>query len=631
MSLFAGIVSFGMPIAPQDEERLARAIARRAGSPRAHIARSRNAVFIAAGPVQGDGGPSLFASSSRLDNREEVVRRFSCEPSSPEPLAIRAAFERSGDAGIAALLGDFAFAHWDEGRRVLTLARDCMGQRGLFYFRGEGFLAFASHMSDLFALPQVPRELDERMLANFLALNHRETDETFYRGVLRVPARSIVRATPDGVERRHYWSPKLDAPPPFARDEDYIERARELFEQALRRKLRDTPRTAILLSGGFDSSAIAATLSRLDIADVTGYCGVPPEGFDRGPARGRYLAESDKIAALARMHPNLRVERVAPRGPHLRQSDPARFFPDVPLPHRSLCNLGWFGQIEDRIFADGHTVVLTGSQGNMTLSWDGPFSLAVLLRQGRLFRMLREARAIGARKRLSTFRVSVGEAVFPLLPPAVLRAQARLRGQEAEDVFAFSLLSPQVVGDLDLRTQWWKDGFDPLYRMRGTSAALRAHQIFDQLQYGRDMGAMRWAGGHEDLRDPYADRELIEFSLSVPETLFRRHGIHRWFARQVFADRLPGEILTETRRGEQAPNWFESLDARKSLIESEVERIEGSKLASRLIDVPRLKRLVTEWPADARAAEARMPEYRLALDRAVHVGQFIRWVEGGNA
>jgi len=57
----------------------------------------------------------------------------------------------------------------------------------------------------------------------------------------------------------------------------------------------------------------------------------------------------------------------------------------------------------------------------------------------------------------------------------------------------------------------------------------------------------------------------------------------------------------------------------------------GPPLARRLIDLPRLKRLMAQWPKDANEAEARRGEYRLALARGVHVGRFIRWVEGGNA
>ena len=74
----------------------------------------------------------------------------------------------------------------------------------------------------------------------------------------------------------------------------------------------------------------------------------------------------------------------------------------------------------------------------------------------------------------------------------------------------------------------------------------------------------------------------------------------------------------------------DSLDARRERIAADIERLEASPLASRLIDLPRLKRLLGEWPRDAQAAERRAPEYRLALARGVHVGRFVRWVEGAN-
>jgi asparagine synthase (glutamine-hydrolysing) len=97
------------------------------------------------------------------------------------------------------------------------------------------------------------------------------------------------------------------------------------------------------------------------------------------------------------------------------------------------------------------------------------------------------------------------------------------------------------------------------------------------------------------------------------------------------ADRLPPAIIDERRRGANKPTWFHALDARRNDIAADIDRLEASPLASRLIDLPRLKRLMAQWPKDANEAEGRMREYRLALARGVHVGRFIRWVEGGNA
>ena len=109
------------------------------------------------------------------------------------------------------------------------------------------------------------------------------------------------------------------------------------------------------------------------------------------------------------------------------------------------------------------------------------------------------------------------------------------------------------------------------------------------------------------------------------------------FQEQYGIDLRSSAAIAEARRlahptslAVKAPTWFRGLDARRHQIAMDIERIEASPLASRLVDVPRLKRLITQWPKDEHAAEKRMSEYRFALARGVHVGRFVRWVEGGN-
>jgi asparagine synthase (glutamine-hydrolysing) len=94
---------------------------------------------------------------------------------------------------------------------------------------------------------------------------------------------------------------------------------------------------------------------------------------------------------------------------------------------------------------------------------------------------------------------------------------------------------------------------------------------------------------------------------------------------------LPREILDERKRGAQGGAWFRRMEVRRQDIADQVEHLEASPLACRLIDLPRLKRLIDDWPADEHAGQARMDDYRYALSRGVHIGRFIRWVEGGNA
>lgn len=631
MNVFAGIVDFRKtPISRRSIEAAASVLKCRSGARRPCVQTVYRAVFVQTSAARTLRERVLFAAASRLDNLAEAAAANGVASSPDEAETIFRIFETRGDAGIASLLGAFAIAHWNEVTKTLTLARDCMGQRALFYHAGDGFVAFASNLASLLALPGIPRELDERMVANFLALNHQESETTLYSGIYRVPSRAVVRITPGGIAQHYYWTPNCDASPPFARDEDYFARTRELFERAVARSLRDTRRAAILTSGGMDSSAVAATAAILQSSEICCYTGVPPPDLARIERPGRYLDERPKVEALARRHPSLRTTFIAPRGAHPRQSDPARFFSNEPLPFRNPCNVGWFTRIEDAIAAEGHQVILNGTRGNDTISWDGRWSLSHLMQRWRLPSLITEARAIAGATERSLLRVLAGEALLPLLPAPAGRAVARLLGRSPEDVSAFSLLRPEIVAELDLRREWRRTGYDPRHSVRGSSVRLRAHRIFDQLQSTRDSMSMLGDRTGIERRDPYADRELIEFCLTVPESLYRRGGVPRWFARQVFADRLPPEILNENRTGEQSPNWFESLEACKPVFVCELERFEASRLANRLIDLPRLRRLMAEWPEDAGAAEKRVKEYCYALDRAVHVGQFIRWVEGGN-
>jgi asparagine synthase (glutamine-hydrolysing) len=625
--LFAGLVRFdGNAPASGDAERLQALLARRRGGRRSHLQRTPSAIFATSEPGSRHG--TLFAASSRLHNCAEVAAAGGAMPTASESECIRYVFETRGDRGIAQFLGGFVFAHWDDARRTLSLARDCFGvEHALFYYEGRGYIAFATHLADLLAMPAVPRELNERMLANLLALNNYESEETVYRGIRRVPSRSILEIDPAGRKLRRYWSPNPNAAG-YSNPDDYIERARELFSRSVARTLAGASNIAVQLSGGFDSSAVAATALRLGAA-VTGYTGLPPTDLVRPARSGRYLDEGDKVRALMRLHPSLDVRFVIPRGAHARQVDPARDFVGVPLATFAVANLGWFAQIEEAILADGHDQVLTGGLGNLMISCDGNFALAELAKRGRFWALCKEVRAGARGTKQSMVRTLLGEALWPLLPNGAQRALQQLLGRGTLDVSTFSLVNPDIVRDLDLERQWRADGFDMTFYRGGP--AVRAHMMFDWGQNERDMAAMHAATGRLAYRSPFRDRELAEFCLAVPQTLYRRGGVRRWFARQVFADRLPPEILTETRRGEQAPNWFESLTARKPVIAAEIERMEASSFACRLFDVPRMKRLLGEWPQNASDAEARAAEYRYGLDRAVHLGQFIRWVEGTNA
>jgi asparagine synthase (glutamine-hydrolysing) len=646
MPAFIGVVRFdGAAVDADTTSRIVGEISRW-GTGRILSRRAPGALFAYRPDAGGGDDPQpiaqerdgLFAALARLDNRDELGAALQIP--TPELARISDAAllmrvtERWGERGVARCLGGFVFARWDAGTRALTLGRDCLGvSRALFFYRGGGFVVFASTLVALLALPFVPREIDEISLANFMITNMREARRTVYRGIERVPSRTMVTFDHAGTRHAHYWSPDL-APSRFRRDEDYVERARELFDQAVLTATAGSRHIAISTSGGLDSSAIAATAARLGRADrITCYTLVPPPGAAIDVLPSQYADETEKVMALGRMHPALDIRLLAPDAPHPFEEDDTRYFAKMGFPiHSGGVNLGWFSHMYDTVAADGHRLLIEGRFGNWGLTWYGSFFLLALLRGGHWRTLARELPMEAAERGHGVAYTLAAQALIWNLPKPLHRVLHRLRGRDAGSVAHYSALNPAFIAECDLPGLWDQTGFDPWARPNAwNSARVRAFKLFDGNQVMRDFCAQIEDQFGFATRDAHADRRLLEFALSVPEPVYHRNGVSRSFARAVFADRLPREILDERRRGVQGGAWFRRMDVRRQDIADQVERLDASPLARRMIDVPRLKRLVDEWPADEHAAIARRNDYRIVLARGLHFGRFIRWVEGGNA
>lgn len=178
------------------------------------------------------------------------------------PWDLLARFEARGAEGWRDLDAQFALAVWDRGRRRLTLARDPLGVRSLYYCASREGVIFASEIKALLAHPAVPRGYDEIAVAQYLCFLNAPGPRTLFAGIRRVSAGSAVELTVDGHAGEHRYWDLLDAPVDERDDEMYyVARTRELHEAAVRRRAVSGPLGA-LLSGGNDSSANVSLLSR---------------------------------------------------------------------------------------------------------------------------------------------------------------------------------------------------------------------------------------------------------------------------------------------------------------------------------------------------------------------------------
>ncbi|HXD45175.1 MAG TPA: asparagine synthase-related protein [Pseudolabrys sp.] len=575
-------------------------------------------------------------ADARLDNRDELadalgLPRAELARTSDAALLCRAV-TRWGDAGLGKVLGAFAFAIWDGKERRLTLGRDCFGHRTLFYHVGDGWAAFATSLNNLFAMPGVPRAIDDVAVANFTVFSLLTAPEqTLYRGIARVPSRTVAAVDANGTRQWHYWRPDPRAAADCKSENDFVARGRELFDAAVRRATAGRRKIAIAASGGLDSAALVATVARMRGPEaITCYTQVAPENFDLPLGPNLYLDETAKIAALARMYPGLQTRSVRTDAIHPTDRDWSLYFARTGLPAFGPVRFSTSGPLLDAVAADGHETLFFGGFGNHGMSWGGPYVLLELLRSGQIVRFMRELAAQKRARPVSLPAILRNMVAVRAVPPRVRHAVARMRGRDPFDTTRRGALNPQFIADAGLRAAWQAQGFAPLGHLERGGREHRERWNFDFNQFGRDGRALlpEWAG--LELRDPYADRELAEFLVAVPEPLFNRGGVHRAFARRVFADRLPAEIAGELRYGAQNVGWYRHLAARRDDMAADLEDIARSPRVRRILDLPRLKAIFAAWPADEAAAQGQERDYVSVLSRAIYIGRFIRWAEGAN-
>lgn len=196
-------------------------------------------------------------------------------------------YEELGMDMLPELSGMFAFAVWDGRERELYLVRDRYGIKPLFWQRDGEHLRFASEIKALLADPRVPRALSPQALVDYLALGYVPGPQTAFQGIHELPPGHWMRVTAGGtVEIRRWWDL------PSAEDDALTERevvphALELMDQAVRRHLVSDVPVGVLLSGGLDSSAVAALMRRHTSEPVRTYTvGFEDPTFDeREPAR----------------------------------------------------------------------------------------------------------------------------------------------------------------------------------------------------------------------------------------------------------------------------------------------------------------------------------------------------------
>jgi asparagine synthase (glutamine-hydrolysing) len=636
MSAIFGIVRFdGGAVSARDLERMGNTLAHRGPDGRklnvdgavglGHcLMRVNQEDAFEAQPLIDREAELTLVADCRIDNREELAAAFCLSAAGirdrPDSDFILRAYKKWGEDAAEHLIGDFAFAIWDGRAKKLVLARDHMGQRYVHYHQSKDFFAFATEIKALWALPDVPRALDDMRVGRFILFDLSPLEgATVFSQIQGLVGGSTMSVGGDGTYRaRRYWEAHAGLQH-RGRDEAYYRDAyARVFAEAVAARVRRTiGPPALMLSGGFDSAAIAG-LSRphLKGRKLIAVSSVMQEGY-RGPARdARHWVDVCKHAM-----PHLDV--------HYFVRGDATIFTGME-PAQATADGVW--NIGDHVIHGlyglaaqaGARLIMDGIGGDGTLNPRGAGHLLHLLGSGRLraflheFRAYRRATGISALARLKT-------EIRSRLVPLWLRWFAHDARRGFTPRWSESFIAP------DLAKAMAKNG--ALETPALLSSPIRPPRFGSEwqapLRYVASMpaphhaaAAARW---NLDVSRPILDKRVVEFGLAVPVELRVRNGYNRHLARTVLADVLPKEFQTRGWRQDfLMPDAAAMVADALPRLREETARLAQDDLLARYVDFPKLQR----------ALEAAPPTQLdlgpvLAL-RAFQAARYAAWFAGRN-
>lgn len=584
-------------------------------------------------PLSGGGGRFRLVADVRLDNRSELAQTldlFGASTLSDADIVL-AAWERWQDASLDRLIGDWAIAVWDESERTLTLARDMIGTRPLFYHAGRHVFAFASMAKGLHALADIPIGPDFDTLRDYIALAPRRGPGSFFQGIARVEQGGKVVLKADGrVEPGQWYDWNRIETRTMTDDAACIEAFRDLFDRAVAARLRSTGPIGSELSSGFDSTAVTITAARILAAQgkqLTACTHVPHQGWQTEVPQGRCGDEGPIAAATAAQYPNIDHVRVDSADRLIGESLDADFYYGE-CPVLNLCNIVWANAIARTAHMRGIGVMLNGTYGNMSISLAGYERLHELIRHGRFADWLHEARCL-RRNKVLRYRGALYRSLGPWLPQWLHTDLSRLFGRRGWTITDRTAMNQALANSDALRQRLKALDFDPAYRPH-VSVRRMAEFVLRRTDHIAQLDKGTLARFHVDRRDPTADRRLIEFSLSLPARFWLRDGVAKWLYRQAFRGQVPAAVMNLPSHGYQGADWPERLRRSKDALSAETLATLDDPALQTLLDNGFLRHLAKSPLPDTLATTEGKITYRLKWFRALSVAHFVRKANPGN-
>jgi asparagine synthase (glutamine-hydrolysing) len=456
------------------------------------------------------------------------------------------AYEQWGDDCVHRFRGMFAFALWDARTRRLLLARDRLGVKPLYWTLAGDRLLFASEIKAILKSGLVDARPNRAAFSEVLATRGTAGADTLFEGIYKLLPGHRLIFEHGRIRTERYWELPLDGPDPDFEglgDAALIDRFRALLQESVRLRLMSDVPLGMFLSGGIDSSAIAALMAReIDR---------PVDTFSVAFADRRF-SELEYARAVVRAIGANAHEVVIDDNDFFGALPRLVWHEDEPIAHPSSVPLHFVSMLARRHV----TVVLTGEGSDELLAGYGKYPRALMnWRAGAVYESLVP----------STLRTTIAEAIVPRLPGRAGRYARRsflAMPRNASAMFLDNFAGMPLRQQRELLSSAARGG-DPyasslayFSEVNGASGILGRVLHTDiktylvELLMKQDQMSM---SASIESRVPFLDHVLVEFAARLPDRLKLRGFTTKRILREAIQGLLPDEILARKKMGFPVP------------------------------------------------------------------------------
>lgn len=545
-------------------------------------------------PFYDESNRIYFTADCILDNRKELLTALSeTVEDMPDGELAYLAFLKWGEAFVQHLVGIFSFAIYQETKNQVLLYTDHTGSRCINYCLRQGDFVFSTTYGPILqAFGEENMRLCEQWMAGCEAFRAPDMilfpGLTPFEGVYQLEAGHYLRVTLGKIEKKQYWNPQKSVKKlVLQEDEDYKKLFLETFQSCVNSMLRSAGKTAMTLSSGLDSSAVACVAAPLleKRGEVLfSYTSVPlndficVEGYD-------LMDESAGPKLLTSMYPNLHPKFVSCEG-KAAFSEIERFVRCTEVPGKSNANLLWLDEIYRQAGAQGCRLVLKGQYGNSTISYGAILSL--------VYQRLQKLQVSEARTAIRDFKTR--RRVTSQNVWQVMKTEWKNKWKPDLSMVEDSFLQERLKNKYRIRKV--------IRRMlrQGGGSVMDSEQ--EHKNFMSDLRIFQHLGLYDTklglahgiiLRDPTKDKRMIEFCMSLPMECFVNHGVERRMVREYMEDIVPQSIREDvSHRGLQSADFVFRLNKKWDEWKGDVLNLLSNPSLNRFLDRDRLEKLRKE-------------------------------------